>query len=243
MEEIQEIVTANFNDVNELLNKNYICVSVVGKVYGEYDGVNEIKRITNLNTFRHYYHIRAKDWYACNLLYRDILDKKGIDKLKEDLSKLTIDSSKTKIALCGYGKNSDFCFRHIIGDYLNSNGISVIDIHKNELSIQKSLWKRNLYKEQGHSNNNDKFVGKTLENSNWVFAKTLPKNPHFYILRKDFNNDKLFLELVSHIRFYGTDEIYEGVLYRVFYFKNYKYWDHPCDQKNSDVDLINRCLI
>ena len=88
MNEIKQIVIANFTEVKKLINDGYVCVSIVGKVYGEYDRIEEIQRIRSLNTFRHWYHIKAKDWYACNILYRDILERKGIERLKADLNDL-----------------------------------------------------------------------------------------------------------------------------------------------------------
>lgn len=234
------IVTADFSEVNKLLKENYICVSIIGKVYGDYDRKEDIQRITNLNTFRLYYHIKAKDWYACNILYRNILERKGIEKLKADLNNLAIVNNKTKIALLGYGKGNEFCFRHVLSDYLNIHGVHVSSTKNIDLGIQKDYWKQDQYKVQGHFNITDELVGKTLEKSEWIYAKTLPKNPHFYILRKDFGNNELFLKIVSHIRFYGKEEIFEGVLYRVFYYNGYRYWDHPCDALNEDCDLINR---
>lgn len=240
MKEVKDIITADFTKVEELLSKDYLCVSIVGKVYGEYISIEEIKRIRSLNTFRHYYHIKAEDWYACNILYRDILSKKGIDRLKKDLINLAVSNNKSKIALLGYGKENDFCFRHILSDYLNTHSVIVTELEKADLQIQQEYWRQDQYKLQGHFDLTDEFVGKTLEAGKWIFAKTLPKNPHFYILRKNFGNNELFLQIVSHIRFYGKAEIFEGVLYRVFYYKGYKYWDHPCDALNDDCDLINR---
>lgn len=241
MKEVRDIITTDFTKIEELLSKDYLCVSIIGKVYGEYTGIEKIQRITSLNTFRHYYHIKAKDWYACNLLYRDILERKGIEKLKRDLINLAVSNNKSKIALLGYGKENDFCFRHILSDYLNTHGVIVTELERADLQIQQEYWRQDQYKLQGHFNLTDEFVGETLKKGEWIFAKTMAKkNPHFYILRKDFGNNELFLQIVSHIRFCGKAEIFEGVLYRVFYYNGYKYWDHPCDALNKNCDLINR---
>jgi hypothetical protein len=237
------IVTAGFSEVSKLLEEDYICVSIIGKVYGDYDRKEEIQRITSLNTFRHYYHIKAKDWYACNILYRDILNRKGIEKLKTDFDNLVKTNTKTKIALCDNSTGDEFGFRHILRHFLLENGVEVSDTAKVDISIQKDYWKLDQYKLQGHFNLTDDLVGNILEKSEWIFAKTLPKNPHFYVLRKNFGNNELFLKIISHIRFYGKPEIFEGVLYRVFYYNGYRYWDHPCDLLNEDCDLINRKLI
>mgnify|MGYP000058915014 FL=1 len=242
MEEIKQIVTTSFTEVERLLKEDYICVSVIGKVYGEY-AREEIQRIASLNTCRHYYHIKSKDWYACNILYRDILNKKGIVRLKADLLNLVTKQNKSKIALCGYGEGDDFCYRHILSDYLNANGMNVTEVGNIHLNIQKEYWKQDQYKAQGHYNLTNEYIGQTLEKSEWIFAKTMPLTPHHYILRKNFGNNDLFLQIVSHIRFYGKVEIFEGVLYRVFRYNGYKYWDHPCDALNENCDLINRAVI
>lgn len=111
------------------------------------------------------------------------------------------------------------------------------------MRLQKELWKYDEYKSRGHYNLTDNFVDQTLEQCSWVFAKTMPNNPHSYTLRKDMEDDQLFLKLVSHIRYFGKLEIFEGVMYRVFYYSGYRYWEHPCDNKNEDVDLINRAIL
>ena len=242
MEEIKQIVTATFREVDRLLKEDYVCVSIIGKVYGEY-AREEIQRITSLNTFRHWFHIKAEDWFACNILYRDILNKKGIERLKADLLNLVAKQSKSKIALLGYGIGDAFCYRHILSDYLNSNGVIVSEVGNVDLSIQKEYWKQDPYKEAGHYNLTDEYVGQVLEKSEWIFASTMPLTPHNYTLRKNFGNNELFLHIVSHIRFYVKAEVFEGVLYRVFYYNGYKYWDHPFYTLNEDCDLINRAII
>lgn len=243
MDYILQIVTANFTEVNRLINEDYICVSIVGKVYGEYYRTEDIQRIRSLNTFRHYWHIKAKDWYACNLLYRAILKKKGIERLKADLNDLAIKNDKSKIALCGYGVGDAFCYRHVLSDYLNANGVNVTEVGKIDSNTQKAYWKYNIYKDRGHDNLTDEFISETLKKCNWIFAKTAINNPHFYSIRKDFDDRILFLSLVKHIRYFGKDEIFQGVLYRVFYVGGYMYWSMPEDLTNENCDLINRKLI
>ena len=243
MKEIKQIVTANFTEVNKLINDGYVCVSIVGKVYGEYDRIEEIQRIRSLNTFRHWYHIKTEDWFACNILYRAILNKKGIERLKADLLNLVSKQNKSKIALLGYGEKNDFCYRHILSDYLNTNGITVTEVGNVDLNIQKAYWKKDPYKKAGHYNLTDKCVGQVLEKSEWIYAKTMPLTPHHYVLRKNFGNNNLFLHIVAHIRYFGKAEIYEGQMYRVFYYNTFKYWTMSQDITNEECDLINRKLI
>ena len=237
------IITAPFVHTAELLKQNYLCISVTGKVYGDYIGKENIERIRGLNTYRFYYNQKAKDYYACYLLYKDNLERLGIKRIQTTITSLLIKHKKSKVALLGYGLDNEFCYRHILSSYLAQNSISTTELTKTSLTPQKQLWKRNEYKIRGHYNLTDEFVGKTLESCEWIFAKTMPKNPHFYALRKKFGNNELFLYLVSHIRFFGKPEIFDGILYRVFYYNAYRYWEHPIDLLNEDVDLINRKIL
>ncbi len=240
MIEVTDIITANFTQVEKLLSKDYVCVSIIGKVYEEVKGKEQIERIRNLNTFKFYYHLRSKDYYACYHLYKDILEKKGIEKLLEEIKELLYKYNKTKIALCDNSIGNNFGFRHILRDFLLENNIEVTDTENTSLEIQKEYWKQDVYKQAGYFNLTDDFVGKTLEKQEWIFAKTLPKKTHFYIIRSKMNNNELFLHLISHIRYYGKPEIYEGVFYRVFYYNTCKYWTMPQDLTNEDCNLINK---
>lgn len=57
----------------------------------------------------------------------------------------------------------------------------------------------------------------------WKFALTMPKVPHWYLLRDASNND-LFCRFVLHIRRHG----YQGHFYRTprtyFAWREFKYW-------------------
>lgn len=238
-----EIITSSFKEIERLLENNYIPISVVGKVYGNYKSKDKVERVRGLNTFRNYHNEKTGDYIACYLLYQDNLRRIGLDRITSTFIKLSNTHSKTKIALCGHGTEQDFCYRHILQDFLTSNNIPVANNEKIDMQLQKEFWRHDEYKSRGHYNLTDKFVGQTLEQCNWVFAKTMPNNPHSYTLRKDMEDDQLFLKLVSHIRYFGKLEIFEGVMYRVFYYNGYRYWEHPCDIKNEDVDLINRAIL
>lgn len=240
MIEITDIITSNFTNVEELLSKNYVCFSVVGKVYEDVAGREQIERIRNLNTFRFYYHLRSKDYYACYYLYNAILQKKGVETLLKEIMQVLEKHSKTKIALCDNSKNDEFGFRHILRHFLLENGVQASDTENIDLSTQKRYWKQDIYKQAGHFNLTDKFVGNALEKRDWIFAKTMPKNPHFYSIRVENEDFEHFLHLIAHIRYYGKPEVYEGVLYRVFYWNAYKYWTMPQDLTNESCDLINR---
>ncbi len=77
-----------------------------------------------------------------------------------------------------------------------------------------------------------------IKDCQWTFAKTMPKWPHEYIVR-DRVDEKLFVELVQHIRQHG----YDGNFYKrkITYFDEdgLVYWTmgEPLDQ----TIIINRC--
>ena len=72
----------------------------------------------------------------------------------------------------------------------------------------------------------------------WVFAKTMPKWPHEYIVRERVD-EKLFEQLVRHIRKHG----YEGKFYRktLTYYDDggMVYWTMGALLKETTI--INRC--
>ncbi len=72
----------------------------------------------------------------------------------------------------------------------------------------------------------------------WIFAKTMPGNPHWYTLRKRWERDEDFAWTVETIRRYGYEEIYEGWPYTVLHIDDMKYWTMgaPVDE----TILINR---
>lgn len=84
-------------------------------------------------------------------------------------------------------------------------------------------------------------VGATLERHRWIFAKTMPDNPHWYTLRKKWARDDEFVACAQAIRAYGYEEKYEGKRYAMLNVNQYKYWTMgaPLDS----TLLINRKLL
>ena len=77
-----------------------------------------------------------------------------------------------------------------------------------------------------------------LESKKWTFAKTMPKNPHYWTHRPYWNSNEEFESAVRGIRQHGIPQKYWGLTYICFYANGYKYWDmgepvHQCP-------LINR---
>jgi len=77
-----------------------------------------------------------------------------------------------------------------------------------------------------------------IESVRWTYAKTMPKYPHYYIVR-DMVDEELFVRLVNQIRNYG----YEGR----FYSKPITYYDHDgmtywtMSASIEETTIINRC--
>lgn len=79
-----------------------------------------------------------------------------------------------------------------------------------------------------------------VENKNWIFAKTMPQNPHWYILRKNMD-DKLFSEMVLAIREHGEIETYWKSRYTVLNVNGCKYWTMGAPLE--ETILINKKII
>lgn len=78
----------------------------------------------------------------------------------------------------------------------------------------------------------------TLESKNWIFAKTMPQNPHWYTLRRQWLDDDAFDDVVKFIRANGYKEKFKKNWYTLLNLNGYKYWTMgaPIDQ----TILINR---
>lgn len=80
----------------------------------------------------------------------------------------------------------------------------------------------------------------------WIFARTMPDNPHEYCLRKNFERDEDFVKVVEYIRANGTEEMFEGYPYTCLYLDGHKYWTmgEPIDIDGMwHTILINRAKI
>ena len=77
------------------------------------------------------------------------------------------------------------------------------------------------------------FVGR----HHWRFARTMPRNPHEYTLRRNAAN-ATFDAAARYIREHGSVEYYRGWPYKTLYFGDHKYW--TMGDPLADTDLINR---
>ena len=84
-------------------------------------------------------------------------------------------------------------------------------------------------------------ISNILEKSEWVFAKTMPETPHFYTLKRTWEDKKQFESVVVYIRKHGIKEEFAGKQYTYLYLGNFKYW--TMGEAIKDTILINRVTI
>ncbi len=81
------------------------------------------------------------------------------------------------------------------------------------------------------------FVNGLIGRSHWIFAKTMPENPHYYMLRKE-SDESEFVRFVKLIRKYGYKNLYEGCWYAVLNVYEWYYW--TMGAPIEETILINR---
>ena len=82
-------------------------------------------------------------------------------------------------------------------------------------------------------------IKQILESKEYRFAKTMPESPHFYTLKREWDNLKEFEKAVSYIRENGQKELWQdGQHYTYLYVNGWKYW--TMGSPVSETILINR---
>ena len=64
------------------------------------------------------------------------------------------------------------------------------------------------------------FIGE----ADWTYAKTAPANPHEYVVRSRFPDDRAFLRFAEHIWEHGEDRRAFGSIYRYLIVDGWRYW-------------------
>jgi hypothetical protein len=79
------------------------------------------------------------------------------------------------------------------------------------------------------------------ERSKWVFAKTMPDNPHEYVLRRSCADEQEFEAAVRFIREHGYRAKFGGRYYTYYALDGWKFWTMgwPVEQ----TILINRAKL
>ena len=82
-------------------------------------------------------------------------------------------------------------------------------------------------------------ITQILESKAYRFAKTIPESPHFYTLKREWDNLKEFEKAVSYIRENGQKELWQdGQHYTYLYVNGWEYW--TMGSPVSETILINR---
>lgn len=68
------------------------------------------------------------------------------------------------------------------------------------------------------------YLGDALTTHGYTFAKTMPKHPHWYTIRHDWEDDDQFVNAVKLIRKYGYDRRFYSKHYTSFDLNEYYYW-------------------
>lgn len=237
------IVTGLFYQVKDLQSKGYKCIDCSGTSKLD-DGLIHIPKVKTT----YWMYKTAKEWgdfKAARILYYNLLEEAG--GLQEVLN--FIYAQGEDIALIGYYRQDKFDYKFLIAkEILHDTGWLAEDYNKSgnfpiNFEYQDELSKYNPYEQNGHNNLDHEFVASLLERHSWRFARTMPENPHYYTLRKNWSSHELFLQVVKHIRCTGKIEIFLGQVYYMFYYKKMKYWTMPEDLTNEDCDLINKAYI
>lgn len=84
-------------------------------------------------------------------------------------------------------------------------------------------------------------IGDFIDAHEWTFAKSMPKMPHFYVVRDKCRSELEFVRFVLHIRMHGEDRRFWKKNYRYLDVRNYSYWTMGNPINNTTI--INRCKI
>ena len=81
-------------------------------------------------------------------------------------------------------------------------------------------------------------VTRDLAGVRWIFAKTMPENPHEYTLRREWASDADFVRAVLFIREHGYQNLFEGRWYTQLDIGEHTYWTMGAPVE--ETILINR---
>jgi hypothetical protein len=84
-------------------------------------------------------------------------------------------------------------------------------------------------------------AGKILEAQNWTFAKTMPQIPHWWSVKKDWEDKALFRWVVEMIKKYEVKKKFGSRYYGYFIYNGYQYW--TMDKTIDSTNLINRSKV
>jgi hypothetical protein len=80
-----------------------------------------------------------------------------------------------------------------------------------------------------------------IQHHNWTFAKSMPKSPHYYVVKEKCRAPDEFIEFVKHIRKYGTPRPFFRKTYIYLDIGEWTYWTMGAPL--SETIIINRASI
>jgi len=243
-----DIVISHSKNSEELSEKGYAILSADGGAY------TDAIKVPSINVYRFRYDLTAKDYQSVTLGLKKQL-RHNNEKILDFFTELIIEFGAQKIAIVGRGVK--YCVRHIVASHLlNSIATEISGVHvKSVTFIDGSAddFEAVAYTSQYYTQAlslQDSFdlaeVKDKFAEATWIFAKTMPHNPHEYTLRKNWTGKDPygdFLRVATYLRMFGEFEEFGGVMWRITKIGEYKYWCCAFDNTNEKVDLINRAKI
>ena len=84
------------------------------------------------------------------------------------------------------------------------------------------------------------YLGDALTTHSYRFAKTMPRHPHWYTMRQEWDDDEQFVNAVKLIREHGYDRRFYSKVYRSFNLNEHYYWTmgEPIDKDGKPWTYI-----
>lgn len=246
-----EIHLGGFSEYKELEAKGYECFNVVGIIptISREENAN-VQRIRGVNSWNYRHDYDAKDYASASLGYEFLLDSITESIVRQFKIRFR-GKERIKVAFLGFDNYDGYCFRYVfynwfmrmIPKYIPK--YKVVSVVNNGLSFDtfQVLGYTDVYYNQADFIHDLDWVKEKLLENKWIFAKTMPNNPHEYTLRRDWDSKDDFLQVVQYIRTRGRLVEAFKTYWRTLEFDGYQYWTCSCDNTNEVCDLINRAKI
>lgn len=63
-----------------------------------------------------------------------------------------------------------------------------------------------------------------IDENEWIYAKSMPRTPHEYVLERNAVNYDRYFDFINHIDVFGYDQYFFKMKFRYFNVGDYKYW-------------------
>ena len=125
------IYTSYYDNIKNL-PKNFVIISIAGKSPENFNGL-EYKKLAPKLSFWKEWEKNKNNYFYCENFKKEVLDKLLVDEVIKDLNNLknTV-NSEGEICLVCYEKPEDFCHRHLVSNWLKSNGYACMEFNEEE---------------------------------------------------------------------------------------------------------------